>query len=222
MHRKQGIPVHRSGALCERHEPHITGLVPSRGTKRGQIELISRTLCAYDGEASPSKHSAGQRANQFAETLQPETTANGLRVKELSALPRPALGCRPYQLTLRIMHRRRSPIMAFGMDTGHEKFMGRPVTLCCRLRRRTIDLVLGSFGWSMLPGDTTDCGYRITSNENSKVFIDQLILPIISTFPVPPSPPLSLELNGCQGVSSEMSMSPSLSHGIVFNMAMCI
>lgn len=91
----------------------------------------------------------------------------------------PALGCRPYHLTFRILHRRRSPIMAFGMDTGHEKFMGRLVTLCCRVRRRTVDakLVLEVISWSILPGDTTNCGYRITSNENSKVFIDQLILP---------------------------------------------
>lgn len=68
------------------------------------------------------------------------------------------------------------------------------VMLCCRVRRRTVDakLVLEVISWSILPGDTTDCGYRITSNENSKVFIDQLILPITSTFPVPSFPCYSI------------------------------
>lgn len=62
----------------------------------------------------------------------------------------------------------------------------------CEGERSTRNWFLEVISWSILPGDTTDCGYRITSNENSKVFIDQLILPITSTFMVPSFPCYSI------------------------------
>lgn len=52
VHWEQKAPIHRSGALCERHASRRNRLAQSK-EEPAQLRLIVRTLCAYDGEHFP-------------------------------------------------------------------------------------------------------------------------------------------------------------------------
>lgn len=81
---------------------------------------------------------------------------------------------------------------AFGVVTDHEVAHGGLVTLCCWLRKRSVELnlvlVLGNAGQFIWLRVIADCGHEVPSNKNAKADLDQSILFIILILLVPPNP----------------------------------